>query len=670
MLNALQQLMDNKKIRPLDYQFARLMSELDGNSLTTLSSALLSYELGKGNVCLPLSFFDQKVFFDQNAVTTADLKSCINLSGQPDADQLLSSPVIDNGQQLTPMVLDNDNLYFYRYWQHECAVAAFLNRSNKQAIDIDQARNILDRLFQRNYTFLQSVLDLQSDDSNLKEQLIKWLDIEHTDPIDWQACLQTVRTAQSPEQLQSLDTLIPQQYCLNWQKVAAALAACQPFCVISGGPGTGKTTTVTRLLAMLIEMGAQAGKIPDIKLVAPTGKASARLTESIGGALSGLHCTDEIRNLIPTQAGTIHRLLGVIPGSPDFRHHAGNQLHLDILVVDEASMIDLSLMRRLLDALPDHAQVILLGDRDQLASVDAGSVLGDICNAADGGYSEMQSEQLEQLTGFKMKEWQSDTDLPIRNRFCLLRKSYRFDARSGIGTLAKAVNEGNLPGIESAFSNSEFQDIQRHSLHDNDYDQMIRQAAQGYKYYLDAISEKLGERTIIKRFNQFRLLCALREGRYGVEGLNEAIRAQLARMNCLPSAGLWYTGRPVLITQNAHGLNLYNGDIGIALPDDNGKLKVVFELPDGSIKHLLPSRLPEHQTVFAMTIHKSQGSEFNHTMMVLPDQMVPVLSRELVYTGITRARKRLDIYCDNKVMGQSVIKRTERFSGLVERLML
>ena len=547
-------------------------------------------------------------------------------------------------------------------------MAEFLSRSRPNKLDTAEARTILDRLFQRNYDFINSVLDREADDSTLQEQLIKWLDVELPDNIDWPACLQTVRSADSVPQLSTLDQLIPQQYCLNWQKVAAALAACQPFCVISGGPGTGKTTTVTRLLAMLVELGVKANQIPDIKLVAPTGKASARLTESIGGALGDLNCSEDIRNLIPTQAGTIHRLLGVIPGSPDFRHHAENKLHLDILVVDEASMIDLSLMQRLLDALPDHAQVILLGDRDQLASVDAGSVLGDICTAADGGYSSEQSRILEQLTGFDMVPWQGKSEQAIKNRFCLLRKSYRFDARSGIGTLASAVNRGDLADIRQTFANKGFQDIQQHELTDSHYDRMIASAADGYKHYLDAIAQKLGEREIINRFNQFRLLCALREGRYGVDGLNEAIRAQLARSNQLPSSGLWYTGRPVLITQNAHGLNLYNGDIGIALPDDNGKLKVVFELPDGTIKHLLPSRLPEHQTVFAMTIHKSQGSEFNHTMMVLPDKMVPVLSRELVYTGITRAKKKLDIYTNNQVMQQAVMQRTERFSGLAQRL--
>ncbi len=667
MLNALRQLLDTQKIRPLDYQFARLMHDIDNSPLVSLIAALLSHELGKGNVCLPLSFLTQDVFFDLDNITTDTLKQTANLSSESNRQQLLSSSVIGDGSAVTPIVLDNDNLYFYRYWQHECTVAAFLSKGSELSLDQKAASTILERLFQRDYTFLFSVLDRSASDDNIRTQLIKWLDIELPDQVDWSACLQTVQTAQTAEELRLLDSMIPTEVCLNWQKVAAALASTQPFSVISGGPGTGKTTTVTRLLAMLIELGDQAGKVPDIRLVAPTGKASARLTESIGGALASLHCSDSIRQLIPTQAGTIHRLLGVIPGRPEFRHHSKNQLHLDILVVDEASMIDLTLMRKLMDALPDHARVILLGDRDQLASVDAGSVLGDICTAAEGGYSKSQTVLLEQLTGFHLNQWQGAQELPIKNRFCLLRKSYRFDARSGIGTLAAAVNAGDLHTVKTTID-SGFQDIQRHQLTDAYYTQMIASAAQGYMSYLEAIREKLDERTIIRRFNNFRLLCAVREGKYGVEGLNKEIRSQLVQRHYLPSEGLWYTGRPVLITQNAHGLNLYNGDIGIALPDNDGKLKVVFELPDGSIKHLLPSRLPEHQTVFAMTIHKSQGSEFNHTMMVLPEKMVPVLTRELVYTGITRAKKQLNIYCNNQVLNQAIKKRTVRFSGLIERL--
>ncbi|KEQ17983.1 exodeoxyribonuclease V subunit alpha [Endozoicomonas numazuensis] len=670
MITAIKQLYQQGRIRPLDYQFARFTHELDHTPCVVLVAALISHELGRGNLCLELNHLYHDPLFELSLAESNKLRTLADIDGMaegPLISSLLSSPVISDGETNTPMVLDGKRLYLYRYWQHECRVAQQLLKGRTKSEDLQETRRILDRLFQRNYVTLFENRPDTGDANVLQEYLIKWLDIELTKAIDWRACIQTLTSAGLPDDLHSLDQLIPPQYCLNWQKTAASMAATQPLVVISGGPGTGKTTTVTRLLAMLVEKGLNQGKIPDIRLVAPTGKASARLTESIGGALSDLHCGEDVRDLIPSQAGTIHRLLGVIPNRPEFRHNASNPLHLDILVVDEASMVDLPLMRHLLDALPDHTQIILLGDRDQLASVDAGSVLGDICSAAEGGFSLEQADTLEQLTGFNFKGWATSQSQPINDRFCQLQKSYRFDARSGIGTLAKAVNRGDAKQIPHIFQQS-FSDIALHPLDENSYQQLMSLCVQGYSPYLQAIQNQRDEKSVLHAFNRFRLLCALREGRLGVEGLNDRIRQALARKNLIPSEGLWYSGRPVLITRNAHDLGLYNGDIGLTLPDKNGRLKVVFELPDGSLKHLLPSRLPEHQTVFAMTVHKSQGSEFPHTVMALPEQMTPILTRELVYTGITRAKSRLDLFAPPQILIKAIRQKTQRSSGLKDRL--
>ncbi|WP_153301714.1 exodeoxyribonuclease V subunit alpha [Endozoicomonas arenosclerae] len=678
MISALKKLDQEGRIRPLDYQFARFIHELDDTPCLALVAALVSFELGRGNLCFELDHLLNDTLFDLNRTESNQLRMLANIDSQSATEKLtsdlLSSKVISNGGLSTPLVLDRSRLYLYRYWQHECLVAEHLLKETRLFANLQETRAILDRLFQRNY---QSLLENRPDTKNsndLQDYLIKWLDIEKPDGIDWVTCQQVLLSAQQPQDLGKLDQLVPLSHCLNWQKTAAAMAATQPLVVISGGPGTGKTTTVTRLLAMLVEKGLSCGKVPDIRLVAPTGKASARLTESIGGALPALNCSEEVRSKIPDQAGTIHRLLGVIPNRPEFRHNINNPLHLDILVVDEASMVDLPLMRHLLDALPSHAQVILLGDRDQLASVDAGSVLGDICAAAEGGYSGDQANTLELLTGFNLKDWASNQQSEpaetskINNRFCQLQKSYRFDARSGIGTLAKAVNRGDLQQTANVWQQG-FNDIALHPLDDAHYQQLMLLCAQGYTPYLQAIHQQQDEKAVLHSFNRFRLLCALREGRLGVEGLNEGIRQALARKNLIPSEGLWYPGRPVLITRNAHDLGLYNGDIGIALPDQSSRLKVVFELPDGSLKHLLPSRLPEHQTVFAMTIHKSQGSEFHHTVMALPEQMTPVLTRELVYTGITRAKSKLDLFASSSILAKSINQRTLRASGLKDRLL-
>lgn len=672
VLDALAELKQSGTIRALDYQFARFLQEMGGEPLTVLAGALVSHELASGNVCLPLDDIDQTSLFGLHADALRPLQTVID---NRDWHTVLSdSRLVSDGSEdspATPLVLNRNRVYLYRYWQFEHEVANFLKHRQPEPVDTEQVRIILDRLFQRDYSLLLRTFQAQASEAELITSAIKWLDIVRPDELDWNTITPLIRAAHCAADLKALDTLIPESHCLNWQKVAAALAASQSFSVISGGPGTGKTTTVTRLLAMLVELGLHKSddrRAPVIRLVAPTGKAAARLTESIGGALEKLNCSDDVRSNIPSEAGTIHRLLGVIPNNNDFRHNRDNPLHLDILVVDEASMVDLPMMNRLLAALPEYARVILLGDRDQLASVEAGSVLGDICAAAGHRYSARQQQILQQLTGYHLPEELPGSDANIHDCFCLLQKSYRFDAASGIGQLAYAINKGK-PEATRAVWEAGFKDIRHHQLNDSGYQSMLQLCVDQYRPYLKAIAEGKPAKDILSTFNQFRLLCALREGPYGVEGLNLEIRAALARHRLIERETLWYPGRPVLITRNDHGLGLYNGDIGITIPGDDGRLRVVFQLPDNTLKELLPSRLPDHETVFAMTIHKSQGSEFSHTAMILPDKINPVLTRELVYTGITRARSEFDIYTTEGVFNQAIVRATHRSSGLKERLL-
>lgn len=483
--------------------------------------------------------------------------------------------------------------------------------------------------------------------------------------VDWLAIEGLLASAQAASDLSKLDALVPEALCCNGQKLAAATAAARPFAVISGGPGTGKTTTVAKLLAILVETGLQAGKAPAIRLVAPTGKAAARLTESIGSALQALDLPPEWVEAIPTEAGTLHRLLGVIPGRSQFRHHAGNPLHLDLLVVDEASMVDLPMMARLLDALPSHARLILLGDKDQLASVEAGAVLGDICSFIEQGISPAQAQWLSRQTGYRLQG--SPAGAPVRDSLCLLAKSWRFDQHSGIGQLARACNSGDATAVESVWG-AGFADISLHPWAGEAYDALIAQGVAGYGAYLKAARAGEAPAAVFKAFNSFQILCALRDGPFGVLGLNERLELALSRAGLIARDGDWYAGRPVMVVRNDHGVGLYNGDMGLCLPDETGRLKVWFEQPDGTLRALLPSRLPPHETVYAMTIHKSQGSEFAHTVLVLPDSPSPLLTRELVYTGITRAKARLDLYGDRALLAQAVRKKTERYSGLAERL--
>lgn len=607
LAEALQLAQHQRLLRPLDVQFARMVATEQQPALM-LAAALVSRDAGEGHVCLPLVQLHPETFFAGRHPELA--QALWDAAGAPQDWQslLLAQTAVSDGQQATPLVVDKQRLYLHRMWQSEGEVAQFIQRHHvPQNLEESRVRSTLDRYF-----------------------------------------------GQQPD---------------DWQKIAAAVALTHQVAVISGGPGTGKTTTVAKLLASLIELSPAP---PRIELAAPTGKAAARLTESLGKTLQQLQLADDILKSFPLEATTLHRLLGALPGSQRMRYHAGNPLHLDVLVVDEASMVDLPMLANLIAALPAQARVIFLGDRDQLASVEAGAVLGDICRCAEDGYSPQRAAELTRLTGCEVDGREDASASAVRDTICLLRKSYRFTSTSGIGQLAQAVNAGEVKRAEQVFS-SGLSDIQRHALSSSDdYQQLLNDCAAGYRDYLKLLKDGASPGDVLAAFGRFQLLCALREGPFGVAGLNDRIeqtlrQAGLIRRN-IALNGKWYAGRPVMIARNDRALGLFNGDIGIAMPDEQQQLKVWFPLPDGSIKPVQPSRLPPHDTAYAMTVHKSQGSEFDHTLLVLPNKMMPVLTRELVYTAITRAKRQLTLYAENAVFISAVRMRTQRRSGLVERL--
>ncbi|KAA5928077.1 MULTISPECIES: exodeoxyribonuclease V subunit alpha [Pantoea] len=606
MLSLLLQAVEKRLLRPLDIQFARLVAT-ESQPALLLAAACVSAEAGEGHVCLPLSNLCEDSLFAGRQPALA--QAIWQAAGAPDdwSSRLADWPAVSDGSRVTPLVLSNQRLYLHRLWHSEGRVADFFAvQEIKTAFDMRAAGDVLNSLF-----------------------------------------------GDQPE---------------NWQKIAAAVALTRKTAVISGGPGTGKTTTVAKLLAALIRLNPGALRI---QLAAPTGKAAARLTESLGRALQDLAVSDEERRRFPAEATTLHRLLGAQPDTQRLRYHAGNPLHLDVLVVDEASMVDLSMMAKLIAALPAHARVVFLGDRDQLASVEAGAVLGDICRCTESGYSLARAEQLALLTGCTL-QGSDDRQAPVvRDSICLLQKSYRFDASSGIGQLAKAINRGDAEQVRAVFA-AAHDDVSYQTLNSAEaYQVMLDEVAQGYQPFLQLIRQQAEPAEVIAAFGSYQLLCALRDGPFGVQGLNQRIEQRLMQLQRIRRPGIgsrWYAGRPVMITRNDSALGLFNGDIGITLRDEEGNLKVFFPLPDGSIKAIQPSRLPSHETAWVMTVHKSQGSEFEHTALVMPTQFLPVLTRELVYTAITRARKQLTIYSEPGVFQRAVQLQTQRRSGLVERL--
>ncbi len=640
-------------IRLLDHAFVMFLhaQDPDADPLVLFGAVLASHQLGRGHICLDLAGVlknpDATLLLPPEGKTDGEelhnpSDVLCDITPEKWKQHLKASSLVGATTGNTPLVLNQGRLYLRRYWHYTQRVAQkILSRVGKKLPVPDNLEERLDTIF---------------------------------------------ASLRSPEEKQKSD--------IHWQSIAAAVAASSAFSVISGGPGTGKTTTVVQLLGLLQGMAMEKEKLLRIRLAAPTGKAAARLTESISAAIE--HLPEKIQPKMPTEVSTLHRLLGTRPDSRNFIHHQNNRLHVDLLVVDEASMIDLEMMDALLGALPPKARLILLGDKDQLASVEAGSVLGDLCaNAQNPCYRPETIAWLKGNTGYDLSEFKgigSDLDQQI----VVLRKSHRFDEKSGIGALARSVNQGDKNQVNDVW-NQHFPDI-THLVIDSCKDPGFRRLVldgnprafvsnngtdqpTGYRAYLDIIAKGPGKSEtdwlwkVLSSFNQFQLLTPLRKSEWGVEGLNRITADILYKAGLIKAIRGWYPGRPVLITRNDYSLGLMNGDIGIVLevtderhPNTHG-LRVVFPMADGSLKRVLPSSLGEVQTVYAMTVHKSQGSEFDHTAMVLPDTMSPVLTRELVYTGITRARSWFTLASPpGNLLGAAVDQLTHRASGLGDLL--
>ncbi len=440
------------------------------------------------------------------------------------------------------------------------------------------------------------------------------------------------------------------------QRVAADRAVRQNFTIITGGPGTGKTRTVVAILALLIE---QNQKPLRFALAAPSGKAAARLQEAVLGNMEALDCSQAVRTRMPRNATTIHRLLGTIPDSPFFRHTADHQLLVDVVIIDEASMVDLALMAKLFAAIPATARVILLGDKDQLTSVEAGFVLGDICNPPSVAALTDAQAQLSFSFGTPSPRVRS-----IQHSIVELQKNYRFPRESGIYQLVQAVNRGDAERSIVLLKDKSFADLSWKTVPNaRSIPRYLQQSVlSGYKGYL----AKSDPAEALECFGDFRVLCAVRNGPFGTIELNRLIEEALFQAKLLHEREQWYCGRPVMVTRNDYNARLFNGDIGVTIQDAESttEKRVIFGSAEGGFRRVLPSRLPVHETAFAMTVHKSQGSEFAKALLILPEKGSPVLTRELLYTGLTRAREHMEVWASEEVLREAIAKRVTRSSGL------
>lgn len=460
---------------------------------------------------------------------------------------------------------------------------------------------------------------------------------------------------------------------VDWQKIAAAMALGGRLTVISGGPGTGKTTTVVNLLACLVAQEPQCR----IALAAPTGKAAARMMEAIGRRAA--HLPPELRARLPVESYTVHRLLRPTPAAGRFEHHAGHPLAIDVLVVDEASMLGLALATRLLEAVPQSARIILLGDKDQLCAVESGAVFAEL--SADPALSPAFQASLADVCGLAPEELQpppSERDSPLRDATVWFTQNFRFEAGSGIGRLAQDINAARAAQAIAWLGRAQDESVRWID------DGASRPAAatlermhEGYGPYFQAVlRDPRDPQAASQALGVFRVLCAVHEGPRGTLAVNDRIvrqaRQVLAPVQLQEAEGVplasWFVGRPVMVLRNDYALKLYNGDVGIALPDDRGRLMVAFADGSGGFRWVAPARLPEHQDAFALTIHKSQGSEFEEVFILLPEVRGPVLTRELLYTAVTRASERVTLACGAGVLAGTIEARVERHTGLLARL--
>ncbi len=571
---------------PIDVRLAETLTRLAGDDrpLVSLAVAVASRQVRHGHVCAELSQLVQSPFISEDGTPIPDLV----WPDLGDWKACLQSSKVASGDH-PPLHLDHaGRLYLDRYHRYQSTLSrAILERAGLAKRPVDEAvlADGLSRLFTGG-----------------------------EDP--------------------------------DWQRIAAEQAVRRQFAVICGGPGTGKTSTVVRILALLQEQAVAAGRAPlHVALLAPTGKAAARLGESIAGAIDQLACDAAIKASIQSNASTIHRALGRNFDNPSlFRHGAANPLPAEVVVVDEASMIDLALMAKLIDAVRPDGRLILLGDENQLASVEAGAILGDITNA---GASEVDGP----IQG------------PIAASITRLVKSYRFTDTGGVGALASAIRAGDADRVLAALAAGD-----EAELITVDRDAAIADAiTDGFVNGLAAFHDAETPAEQLTALGRFRILCAHRRGVAGVEQLNRVVAERLIAKGIISARSQWYERRPLMVLDNDYHLDLFNGDIGVVARVE-GELRVCFTGPNQTVRTFAPGRLGGHESVYAMTVHKSQGSEFDEVVVVLPDQLSPILSRELLYTAVTRARKKVRVVARKEVIAEAVKRRIQRASGLRSKL--
>jgi len=600
----LQRLRGGGVVGHLDWHFARTLTAAVGETddRVGLAAGLVSRALSQGHVCL-----DLRQLCAEPALANEDGAACdLAVPALEEwLDALRASPMCGARGVLSPLVLEGERLYTRRYWRYETALAETVRRRCREVdpgVSAAAVRSLIDRHF----------------------------------------------GAASGD--------------VDWQRVAATVSVYRTFNIVSGGPGTGKTFTVAKMLCVLAEIERSArDRLPDVVLMAPTGKAAQRLGESMLGAAESIDAAPDVLASLAQRPTTIHRALGRRRRTRTrFRHDRSNPLQADVVVIDEASMVDMALMSRALDAVPLDARVILLGDRDQLASVEAGAILADLYGDADrhaytAGFAARLAEVGSEVPG-------AATAPPIRDGIVSLRRNYRYGADSAIGRLAAAINRGAADEVLELLASEADSQVELRPSLEHGVAPLLDTAAAGLS---GSFSGSPQER--LRCLRRFRILSPLRRGPFGVEELNRQAEARMRSDGLIATGDELYAGKPIMVVQNDVEIGLFNGDVGVLVDGESGGYRAAFA--DGEDVRLISlARIPVFETVYATTVHKSQGSEFEEVSVVLPDRISPLLTRELMYTAVTRARQRVVIYGATEVVAAAVGRRVTRASGLRGRL--
>lgn len=583
-------------ITDLEREFVRFLLELDeelGDEVLLAAAACISAQRN-GNLCLDLSGSNEKPFLFDEPETGIELTAELRSDW---LKALSTCSLVSNGHELQPLVLEERRLYLHRFWKYEEEFCHWIREKAKVHYALtDEAENLLKKI-------LPSGKDL---------------------------------------------------FEINWQEVALILSFLKDLVVITGGPGTGKTHTVLSIIAAHAQL--HKDEVFHIALAAPTGKAARRLMESIEEGRKRLPKDLSAKVAIPETALTVHKLLGSDFRGSSFKYHENNPLPYDLVIIDEASMLDINLWGRLTKAIASGTKLIVLGDKDQLASVEAGSILGDLCQGRNS-FSKETAKAVAKVTGGSVEIEENAPS--INDCIVFLTKSYRFEEGSGIQKLAESINKGDSEQVISLLEANKYPDIKWLPNTPENISYITKAfGVHHYRKYADETPQRMQ-----KTANEKKILCAIRRSSVGVDSINNRIESEIKREAGFLQNEKWYHGRPIMATKNDPATRIKNGEIGLY---DSKNSTIRFEGEQNP--EISPARIQHYEPAFAITVHKSQGSEFEDVAILLPNEMNSILSKEILYTSVTRARRNTLVVANKEILKQTVEHSVHRKSGVKQKI--